>query len=122
MAEPLEAVLTLERSALGAAILDTSGHQARIITEFVGERDWISPLNRSAFVAIRTLVARDCLPLEYNTVIGELQSMGVLEQYANGWSLVTSLTDGCVIEIPMTKRIRELRRLWAERKEAAVAQ
>jgi hypothetical protein len=121
MTDTLEATLTAERSALGACILDMSGRQARILTEFVGERDWISSLNRAVFVAIRSLVARDCLPLDYNNIIGELQRTGVFEQYASGWRLISSLGEGIVLSKPMTKRINELRGLWDQHKELAAA-
>jgi hypothetical protein len=113
----VDAILTLEAGALGAAILEPSGQQARILAEFVQPDNWISSLHRSVAEAIRRLVARECLPLEYASVIGELQGMGVLQSYTNGWALISSLGEGVVWARPMTRRIAELRSAWKRHRE-----
>ena len=114
----VESILSSERGALGAAVLDVTSSQTRILAEFVEPDDWVSSLHASVFAAIRRLIARDALPLEYGSVISELQAMGVLESYSNGYSLICSLGEGVVLSRPMTRRIHELRRLWKQRKEA----
>ena len=112
-----EAILTLERGALGAAILDTSGRQAEILCEFVREDDWQSSLHRSAFRAIRELIKRGSVPLDYCAVCAELIQQGVYQTYTNCILLIVSLGDGVVLARPMTRRIHDLRAMWNQRKE-----
>jgi hypothetical protein len=114
----VDALLALEAGVLGAAILDVTGRQAKILTDYVSECDWVSPLYRAIFAAIRSLLQRDCVPLEYLSVCTELQAMGTFQSYNNAYSLVSSIGEGVVLARPMTKRIADLRRLWKQRKEA----
>jgi len=113
----LDAILTLEAGALGAAILDSTARQARILAEFVREDDWVSPLSRAVFKAIRQLVSRDVLPLDYASIIAEMMEQGTFQSYTNGYSLISSLGEGVVLARPMTRRIHDLRAMWNQRKE-----
>lgn len=122
IAEPIEAVLALERGALGAAILDTSGRQAEILCEFVCEDDWQSSLHRAVFRAIRELVRRGSVPLDYCAICAELIREGVYQSYTNCVLLIVTLGEGVVLARPMAKRIQELRAAWNQRKELAAAQ
>jgi replicative DNA helicase len=117
----LEANLALERSALGAAILDATAEQTGILVEFVGESDWISPLHKAIYRAIDRLLARGAVPLEYASVIAEMISQGTFQSYTNGWTLVSSLGEGVSLSKSMCRRVQELRALWNQRKEAAAA-
>jgi hypothetical protein len=119
---PLEAILTLERGALGASILDVSGRQAAILCEFVSENDWVSSLHRSVFRAIRSLLAQNSVPLDYCAICTELIKQGVYQSYANCASLIAKLGEDIRLARPMTRRIADLRGLWKSRKAEAVAQ
>jgi len=115
---PVDAILTLERGALGAAMLDANGKQAGILVATLREDDFLSSIHRAVFVAIKRLVGSNDLPLEYLSVISELQRMGVLEGFSNGWSLVSSLGEGVVLTRDMYRRTKQLRDLSTRRKLA----
>lgn len=114
----LEATFTTEKDCLGAAILERSGRQARILVTTLREDDFLSSLHRGVFRAIKQLVRRDDLPLSYNSIIAQLQMTGVFESYSNCYSYIAGLAEGCVLSRPMTKRTQLLRQLAAERRQA----
>jgi hypothetical protein len=120
--EPIDAILATERGALGAAILETSGRQAAILCEYVREDEWKSSLHRSVFRAIRALLAKSSVPLDYCAICSELIQQGVYQSYTNCVLLICTLGEGIVLSKPMTKRIAELRGRWKSRKLEAVAQ
>lgn len=113
-----EAQLSRERAALGAAILDVTGKQAGMLVAMLREDDFASSLNRSCFVAMRRLIGRNVIPLDYNCVVSELQDLGIFEQYENGIAYVAGLGDGIVTAQPMLRRLTELREVVRRRKLA----
>ena len=115
---PTGAIIAAEQGALGAAIADGS-KQAEILAEFVSESDWTLPLHRSVFRAIREMIHKGNVPLDYNGVCVELMRAGVYQTYTNCVLLIVSLCEGIVLSRPMTRRIHDLRALWKSWKEQA---
>ncbi len=105
---PSEAALTRERACLGAAIVDPTGHQAGILAAMARESDFSTDNTRKTFRCIKRLVGRGVVPLEYASVIAELQDMGVFESFGNGWAWVCSLGEGILTSYSMVKRVQEL--------------
>jgi replicative DNA helicase len=108
--EPLEALLARERAVLGCAILDISGQQASILDAAVHADDFISSLHAAVFNAIHALVGRKELPLDYNGVCAEMIAQGTFQQYAQGYTLVSSLGEGIALATPMRRRVELLKR------------
>ncbi len=118
----IEVPLAYERGVVAAAILDPTGRQAKILCQHVHSAEWVSSLHRAVFQAINALVERDQLPLEYNSVIAEMMRQGTFQSYTNGYSFVSSLGEGIVLALPMTKRILRLREEWRQYREARDAE
>lgn len=95
--------LNEERSALGAALLD-SQRATELLNHATPEDFTYEP-----YVLIFEVMKRLGPPLEISTLAGELERAGVFDRV--GWDTLVHLEDGVIPELPMSSRLARLRNL-----------
>ena len=111
----LESALTLERNLFGFAIHSRPANAAVMVT-MLTEEDFVGALHKAAFRAIRALVLRNELPLDYGGVIAELQRQAVFESFDHAHSFVCSLGEDVGCGRTMISRSEQIIRLAQERR------
>lgn len=107
-------VSMLGRFLLGCAIQDHTGFTAADMVVAFKDEDFIDPLHRATFKAIRGLLERGAHDLDVGLVIGELQRQGTFAEFPNATSYICSLTEGAVPPATRESRIFRLREMaWA---------
>jgi replicative DNA helicase len=106
--------LVLERSALGAAMLDRT--QAQQLIRDASSDLFTTTTHKNIFEALCALRGE----ADYALLAAELNRRGHLDDI--GWNALVHLDDGVVTEIPMSERIERLKELRRLRQLARLAE